>query len=149
MARYHIKDDGEPAVCPAQIQCRKGADAPHFEGSLEGARAWAEEQNAKALDTVAKPVRKSRFSRFGAQTDADKKRMAEKAAERQRLMAEQEKERQQRRAKSLPDASTFSSKPSLSGYSADSYSAVNENLEVMDSMNPSASGVFEDYNAAK
>lgn len=52
MAKYHIKDDGTPAVCRAQSEkCPKrdedGAIPEHFEGNASDAREWAEQKNAE------------------------------------------------------------------------------------------------------
>lgn len=48
MAKYHLGDDGQPRPCEAEFNCPKGGDTPHFEGGLDDARVWAEEQNAQA-----------------------------------------------------------------------------------------------------
>lgn len=43
-AKYHISDNGEPAICNATVRpCPKGEDAPHFE-SAKGARKFQEQQ---------------------------------------------------------------------------------------------------------
>ena len=43
-AKYHINDNGEPAICNATVRsCPKGEAAPHFE-TAEGARKFQEQQ---------------------------------------------------------------------------------------------------------
>lgn len=55
MPRYHLKDDGTPAVCRAQPEkCPKRSDdgeiPEHFHGDIEDARSWAEGQNAEEAE---------------------------------------------------------------------------------------------------
>lgn len=155
MRTYHLKDDGTPVECPAQIKCRKeNGDAPHHIGDLSSARKWAEEKNSKRTGQAEVPVARSRFSRFAAPSEEDLKRIQEQKAERERAVAQQEVERQARRtkAKSLPKIKSSVAKngaQGFSGYNARTVSTVDSTLEPIDSMNPSSSGVFEDYDQAK
>lgn len=153
MPKYHISKHGEPARCDAEIKCRaNGANTEHFEGELKDARKWAETKNSEAFGNTPAPLKKSRFS---APSPADKEKAKNNAALREKRMAEQEKERRERLAQAhseapAPDNSPeYNQAPDFSSYRKDGYSVINESMEPMDSVNPSPSGVFEEYDMVK
>lgn len=49
MPKFHIKSNGEPAICKAEKNCPLGTGTPHAEfENAEDARAWVEKINANA-----------------------------------------------------------------------------------------------------
>lgn len=172
MTRYHLDKHGSHVICPAQIRCRAegvgdgNIEDNHFEGTAEEAKKWAETKNAEINSIVPKPAvkKKSRFS--APKTAEEKEKIQQRAAAREEAMRKQDEERQQRKGttKTLPvisgSISSSNSKKQLKNqsnqhtqrnteYKKDAYSPVNQQLETMDSMNPSVSGVFEEYEKAE
>jgi|SRR5699024_162156 len=55
--RYHISDNGEPAICHATVKpCPKGQDSPHFD-SKEDAQNYVESQNTTLTSVTKKSSR--------------------------------------------------------------------------------------------
>lgn len=49
MSKFHVNENGEARPCSAQVQCRFGADAEHFDNK-EGAQKFAEEKMAEEFN---------------------------------------------------------------------------------------------------